>query len=82
MYGEIEILRVVAELRHAEMIEEACMHRQAKLLEASLHDNSAPRSALVTWMGMRLVSLGCRLLGNQQSGLLLQRHALDKYIGC
>ncbi len=82
MYGELEILRMVAKLRHAELMAAAQMQQLLKCQQASQPDNTAPGLALANWMGIQLVTLGYRLLGARQPSLVAQGRGMDKCVGC
>ncbi len=81
MYGELEILRMVAELRHEELIATAGKQRWLKQQQASQPDKTATSWSLANWIGIQLVTLGCHLLV-QQPGLLPQSPRMGKCIGC
>ena len=82
MYGEIEILRMVAELHHAELMAAAHRQRLLKCQQVSQPSIAALRSAFITWIGIQLVSLGCRLLADRQPRLVAQWHGMDKCLDC
>ncbi|MCX6044804.1 MAG: hypothetical protein NT075_06795 [Chloroflexi bacterium] len=82
MYGELEILRMVSKLHHAELIEAAQQQQLLKCQQASQADRLAPRSPLVNWIGIQLVTLGYRLLADQPPEFRRQWQGMDKCLGC
>ena len=51
MYGEFEILRMVTELRHAELLAAAYRAQQLKTQHDCQPGNALYKSAIVEWLG-------------------------------
>jgi len=73
MYGQFEVLRMVDELHHEELLANAQRYRLTKVLDDPCNKAIA-KQPIRQWLGSRLVFLGCRLLNDCQpcSDILLK----------